>query len=155
MRPAHLEFAHLETRRRLDPDLFDALSCEAITFAVFVSEWPSRIVKSLRVDVGEIRSIVSADPASVIVVTNVWQRKTEPCVAGKIPTLVAVNVSFVNLAGTENGVRIDEQIAWPVALFDGPMTQPLEPVCALNRYRPEQFAIRVGRRLLSRANPFW
>src|SRR5215510_11684955 len=103
MRFAHREFTRLETFVCFNFDLFDVLGGEAISVAVLVSEWASRIVECFGVDVREICCIVSAYPAAVFVVTYVRQRKTKARVAGEVPTLIAVNVSFINLARTEEG----------------------------------------------------
>ena len=110
MRLAHGEFARLDAVGRLDPDLFDVLGREPISVAVLVSEWTSRIVERFEVDVRQIRCVVSADPAAVFVVSDVGQRKTKARVTGEVPTFVAVNMTFVNLARTKEGkVRVDEK----------------------------------------------
>ena len=110
MRLAHREASRLETVRSLNANFFNALRGQAISVAVFVSEWTCRIVKRFHVDIRQIGGIVSAHPAAVFVMSDVRQRKTKACVAGEIPTFVAVNVTFINLTRTEERqVRIDEK----------------------------------------------
>ncbi len=110
MRLAHRELTGLETVRGLNFDFFDVLRREAITVTVFVSEWASGIVERFEIDVRQIRCVVSADPAAVFVVTYIRKWKTKARVTGEVPTFIAMNVTFVNLARTKEGkVRIDEK----------------------------------------------
>src|SRR6185295_235151 len=104
------EAARLGSGCGLDANLLDSLRSQAIPVSVLVSEWTSRIVKRLNIDVGEVRRIVGAHPATVFVVANVWQRKSKPCIACEIPPFVAMNVTFINLTGTKEWkVGIDKK----------------------------------------------
>src|SRR6185503_3058974 len=110
MRLAHRELASLDTSRGLDAYFLDALGGHSITSPIFVGEWASSIIERFNVNICQIGRVVSADPATVVVVPNVWQRKSKSCVTSKVPSFVAMNVSFINLAGTkERQVRIDEK----------------------------------------------
>src|SRR5215211_6863086 len=110
MRLAHRELARLETACRLNSNLFDSLSAQAIFFAVLVSKRTTRIVERFQVNVSEVRRIVRAHPPAVFVVAHIRQRKTKTRVTGEVPTFITMNVTFVNLARTEEGkMRIDKK----------------------------------------------
>src|ERR1051325_6694966 len=107
---AHRELARLELIRRLHADLFDVLSGEAVSVAVLVRERTRRIVERFDIHIRHICGVVSAHQATVFIVADVRKRKTKARVTGEVPTLVAMDVTFINLSGTEEGqVRIDEQ----------------------------------------------
>src|ERR1044071_9164202 len=106
----HLELSCLETIRRLNFDLFDVLCGKPIPFAVLVCEWTRRIVERFEIDVGQVGCVVSANPAGVFVVSHVRQWKAKARITREVPTLIAVKVTFINLAGAEERqMRIDEK----------------------------------------------
>src|ERR1043166_6402330 len=107
---AHGELARLKTIGCLNANLFDVLRSHPISITVFVRKWTSGIVEGFQVDIFQVGGIVSANPTTIFIVTDIRKGKTETCVTGEVPTFVAMNVSFINLAGAkEREVRIDEE----------------------------------------------
>jgi hypothetical protein len=117
---AHGELARLKTIGCLNANLFDVLRSYPISITVFVREWTSGIVEGLQIDIFQIGRIVSANPTTIFIVTDIRKGKTETCVTGEIPTFVAMNVPFINLAGAkERQVRIDEEHCVTCCTFRG------------------------------------
>src|SRR5688500_6337078 len=91
-------------------NLCNALGRQPITGSVLVREWAFWIVKRFQVYVLEISRIVGAHPTAVVIVAHVRKGKAQTCVAGKIPTFVTMNVSFINLPRAKEGqMRINEK----------------------------------------------
>jgi hypothetical protein len=106
----HFEAALLEPVRGFHGDFFGMLGRHSITFSVPIRERLFRIVERLSIDIGEIGRVVRAHPAAILVMADIRKRKTKSRVACKIPTLVAVKVSFVDLTRSEERkMRIYEE----------------------------------------------
>src|SRR6266550_6159274 len=106
----HFEPVNFDTFVGLHTDFFKAFGRKPVAVAVTVSKRTCCIVECLRIDILKIGGIVGAHPAKVIIVSDVGKRKTEARVASKIPALVAVNMTFIDLARTEEWkVRINQQ----------------------------------------------
>src|ERR1700754_3803922 len=101
MRFAHCELARFEAVRRLHSYLFDVFCGRSVAVAVLVCKWTSRIIERFEIHVSQVRGVVGAYPTTVFVVSDIRKRKTKARVTGEVPTLVTVNVTFVNLTRTK------------------------------------------------------
>ena len=68
-----------------------------MSISISISERVRRIVERLGIDIFQISSVVRANPAQVFIMSNVWKRKSEPCIAGEVPSFITVDVALVNL----------------------------------------------------------
>ena len=99
----HFEATRFDALISSYSNLFDAFGGKSIARSIAVSKWVCWIIKVLCVHVLRVRRIVGAGPPQILIMSNIWKRKSEARVAGKVPAAVTMDVTLVDLSGSEEG----------------------------------------------------
>src|SRR5437899_886421 len=101
---AELEAPRLDALRSLYGNAIGPRGRRAVAVAVAIRERVFRIVKLLDEDIDDVWIVDRVTPTEILVVADRRIRRAEERRAAQVPTLLAVNVTFIPLTRSEEGL---------------------------------------------------